>query len=313
MIGTSTSAAVAGSTSAQNRVDARARQADRVDHPARHLGDARRGVAGARLGRDRLRDVRGAAERRVAEHRVGGPRVERARRVQHRVRELQARRGRSREALRRHDRPLDAEPLPRAVAARPRSRSRRRSRTPSAPPAPPGRRCRRRPPAPPRPAPSRAGPDASTSSTPVRSTSSVTSRGASATSRAAAGAIRSSIAACAASRNPRPRRAPAAERRRRARRRRSRRCRRRPAASSRRRRRPGRTRGRAATARRASRARASAPTEYAGSTRNAGVPSGSPEQPDRARQERRRRAGSRTIANVPGGPTSTSPSSSITV
>ena len=36
---------------------------DRVDHPARHLGDARRRVALARLGRDRLRDERRARPR----------------------------------------------------------------------------------------------------------------------------------------------------------------------------------------------------------------------------------------------------------
>ena len=268
--------------------------------PARHLGDARRRVAGARLGRDRLRDVRRAAERRVAEHRVGGPRVERARRVQHRVRQLQARRGRSREALRRHDRTLDAEPLPRAVeldraavaGAEP-ARHRRlerhlaRDRRASAASAATARTI----------AP---GPDASTSSTPVRSTSSVTSRGASAASRDRGRRDQARASPPAPPRGTRPRPAPARPARRGTPKNTVAPM---PAPTSsvvvRARRRPGRTRGRAATARRASRARASAPTEYAGSTRNAGVPSGRRNSPT-GRGRNAAPSGSRTIAKRAG-------------
>ena len=144
--------------------EALVRQADRVQHPGGGLPDPPRRVAGARLGGDRLRDEGGEGEigqQGVAEDAAGGDRVVGARGVQHRVGELDPA-----EVDRPGSTSGTAAPLPaprpaprrrapgrrrRAAGSRrrawgPRSRSRRRSRRPSATPAPAGwgRRPRRR-------------------------------------------------------------------------------------------------------------------------------------------------------------------------
>ena len=90
-----------GRSSAMKRVEALVRQADRVDHSRPRLPQPRRRIAGARLERDRLRDVGRERERcsnGVAEDAARGDRVVGARSVDDRVRRARCRRTRGRSA-----------------------------------------------------------------------------------------------------------------------------------------------------------------------------------------------------------------------
>src|SRR5205085_7908120 len=69
------------------------REPDRVDHPRRRLEDPRWRIAGARLGRDRLRDERRegeVVEDRLAEGTARGDRVEGPAAVDHGMLEMEA-------------------------------------------------------------------------------------------------------------------------------------------------------------------------------------------------------------------------------
>ena len=68
----------------------RARQTDRIEQPLARWGDAWCGVAGTRLGRDRLGDEAGQARVGLAEDAVGLLGVPRARTVQKWLGELEA-------------------------------------------------------------------------------------------------------------------------------------------------------------------------------------------------------------------------------
>ena len=151
------SAASRGSTSRLERVDARVREPDGVEHAGRRLGDPRRRVALARQRRHGLGGDRGQRPGGSETPAAGAPRAGRAcprRSAPDAPAAARRPRWRAAHAAALASRPGGARPRPgprrtAAAGARragPRSRSRRRSRRPSAPRARPGRarRARRR-------------------------------------------------------------------------------------------------------------------------------------------------------------------------